>query len=181
VVTLGFEVLYIALRAFQGQQSHFNVSTPFSAALFSVIALAATAATIATAYIGLLFRTNNFPELPAAYIWAIRFGIFLFVIFAFQGFTMGSRLSHTVGAINDNSDLFVLGWSKRVGDLRVAHFLGMHALQILPLAAFYLLRNVKCIALVAAVYAIMAAYSWVQALKGTPFQKVFSSKTVDNK
>ena len=135
IILLGFEIVYIAFQASKGQQSHYNMSTPLYATLFSLMAFAATAVTLYTAYVGILFFKNDFPELPDYYLWAIRLSIVLFVIFSFEGFAMGSRLSHSVGAINDNSNLFIVGWSKTVGDLRVAHFIGMHALQVLPVVA----------------------------------------------
>jgi NO-binding membrane sensor protein with MHYT domain len=94
--------------------------------------------------------------------------IVLFVIFSFEGFAMGSRLSHTVGALNDNSNLFILGWSKTVGDLRVAHFIGMHALQVLPILSFYLLKNTKLTIAVALIYGLLALLTLLQALKGKP-------------
>ncbi len=81
---------------------------------------------------------------------------------------MGSRLSHTVGALNDNSNLFILGWSKTVGDLRVAHFIGMHALQVLPILSFYLLKNTKLTIAVAFIYGLLALLTLLQALKGKP-------------
>jgi hypothetical protein len=94
--------------------------------------------------------------------------IILFVIFSFEGFAMGSRLSHTVGAPNDNSNLFILGWSKTVGDLRVAHFIGMHALQVLPVLSFYVLKNTKLTIVVALLYGLLALLTLIQALKGKP-------------
>ncbi len=168
IVLLGFEIAYIALQAGRGQLSHYNLSTPVYSVLFSMMALAASAVTIYTAYVGFLFFSNSFPELPAYYIWAIRLSIVLFVIFSFEGFAMGSRLSHTVGAINDNSNLFILGWSKTVGDLRVAHFIGMHALQVLPVLSFYVLKNTKLTIVVALLYGLLALLTLVQALKGKP-------------
>jgi hypothetical protein len=168
IVLLGFEIAYIALQAGRGQLSHYNLSTPVYSVLFSMMALAASAVTIYTAYVGYLFFSNSFPELPTYYVWAIRLSIILFVIFSFEGFAMGSRLSHTVGAPNDNSNLFILGWSKTVGDLRVAHFIGMHALQVLPVLSFYVLKNTKLTIAVAIVYGLLALLTLLQALKGKP-------------
>jgi hypothetical protein len=168
IVLLGFEIAYIAIQAGRGQLSHYNTTTPFYAALFSMMALAASAATLYTAYVGYQFFSNDFPALPTYYLWAIRLSIVLFVIFSFEGFAMGSRLSHTVGALNDNSNLFIMGWSKTVGDLRVSHFIGMHALQVLPVLSFYVLKNTKLTILMAIIYGLLALSTLIQALRGKP-------------
>jgi hypothetical protein len=168
IILLGFEIAYIALQAGRGQLSHYNQSTPVYAALFSMMALAASAVTIYTAYVGYLFFSNSFPELPTYYVWAIRLSIVLFVVFSFEGFAMGSRLSHTVGAANDNSNLLIVGWSKTFGDLRVAHFIGMHALQIIPIVSYYLLKNTKLTIALVIGYGFLALLTLIQALKGKP-------------
>lgn len=168
VVLLGLEIAYIALMAGRGDISHYNVSTPVRSALFSMMALAASIVTLYTAYVGILFFTQSFPELPNYYVWAIRLSLIIFVVFAFEGFAMGARLSHSVGAVNDNSNWFIVGWSKTVGDLRVAHFIGMHALQVLPVLSFYLLKSTRATILVALVYALLAVFTLVQALQGKP-------------
>lgn len=168
ILLLGFEISYIAIMAGQGKQSHYNISTPFYSLMYSMMALAASAATLYIAYIGYLFFVNSFPDLPAYYIWAIRLGILIFVIFSFEGFAMGSRMNHSVGALNENSNLFIVGWSRTVGDLRVAHFIGMHALQILPLLSYYVLRHTKLTLAVALLYGLLAAFTLIQALKGKP-------------
>lgn len=102
----------------------------------------------------------------------------IFVVFSFEGFAMGSRLNHSVGAVNDNSNLLILGWSKTVGDLRVAHFIGMHALQILPILSFYLLKNTKLTIALSVAYGLLALFTLFQALKGRPLikQKVKTEK-----
>lgn len=174
MILLSFEIVYIAIMAGVGKPSHFNVSTAFYASMFSLMALAATLVTLYTAYVGVLFFIQGFPSLPSYYLWSIRLGILLFVVFSFKGFLMGSRMSHSVGLINDNSNLFVLGWSRRVGDLRVAHFIGMHALQLLPLASFYLLKDIKLTVLVALLYGALAVFTLWQALQGKP---LFGSRT----
>jgi NO-binding membrane sensor protein with MHYT domain len=168
IVLLGFEIVYIAIQASKGQLSHYNLSTPFYSAMFSLMALAATFVTLYTAFVGYLFFINSFPELPNYYVWGIRLGIIIFVIFSFEGFAMGSRLNHSVGALNDNSNWFILGWSKIVGDLRVSHFIGMHALQILPILPYYVLKNTKLTLALSIVYALLAIFTLIQALKGQP-------------
>jgi NO-binding membrane sensor protein with MHYT domain len=93
------------------------------------------------------------------------------VIFSFEGFAMGSKLSHTVGALNDNSNWFIVGWSKTFGDLRVSHFIGMHALQVLPLVSYYVLKNTKLTIAISVLYGILAMLTLIQALHGRPLFK----------
>jgi hypothetical protein len=171
ILLLGFEIFYIVFQASKGQLSHYNLSSPVYSFLFSMMALAATLVTLYTAYVGLLFFTNSFPELPNYYVWAIRLGIIIFVVFSFEGFAMGSRLSHSVGALNDNSNWFIVGWSKTVGDLRVAHFIGMHALQVLPLLSYYVFKNTKLTVGLSVVYGLLALLTLYQALNGKPLVK----------
>jgi hypothetical protein len=169
IILFGFEIVYIIFQAAKGQLSHFNISTPTYSILYSLMGLAATIITLYTAYIGLLFFSQSFPELPNYYVWAIRLSILIFVVFSFEGALMGSRMNHSVGAINDNSNWFIVGWSKTVGDLRVSHFLGMHALQLLPLLSFYIFKNTKATIIISIVYGLLATTTLVQALKGKPF------------
>lgn len=168
IILLGFEIVYIAIQAYRGQLSHFNLSTPFYSFLYGMMAMAASVVTLYTAYVGVLFFTQKFPDLPDYYLWSIRLGIFIFVIFSFEGFVMGSRLSHTIGGADGGPGLPMLNWSTRFGDPRIAHFIGMHALQILPLFSFYVLKNKTATIIVAILYCLLAASVLVQALNGNP-------------
>ncbi len=180
IILLGFEIVYIAIQANKGQLSHYNISTPLYASLYSMMAIAATIVTLYTAYVGLLFFTNKFPELPNYYVWGIRLGILIFVLFSFEGFAMGSRLNHSIGALNDNSNWFIIGWSKTVGDLRVSHFIGMHALQVLPILSYYVFKNTKLTVGISVLYGLLALFTLIQALQGKPLVKVDNSKTEKN-
>ncbi|MCX6218911.1 hypothetical protein [Spirosoma sp.] len=78
--------------------SHFNVCTPADGFLFGLMSIASTAFTAWTAYIGYLFFRLDTAAIRTAYIWGIRLGILLFVVFALEGFLMAGRMAHTVGA-----------------------------------------------------------------------------------
>ncbi len=166
IVLLGFEIIYIALQASKGELSHYNLSTPVYAALYSMMALAATLVTLYTAYVGVLFFINDFPSLPNYYVWAIRLGILIFVIFSFEGFVMGSRLTHTIGGEDGGLGIPFLHWSIKYGDPRIAHFIGMHALQVLPILSYYLLKNIKTTIAISLLYGLLAVFTLVQALQG---------------
>ena len=178
IILFGLELVYIIFQASNGQLSHFNISTVTYSILYSLMGLAATIITLYTAYIGLLFFAQSFPSLPIYYLWAIRLGILIFVVFSFEGALMGSRMNHSVGAINDNSNWFIVGWSKTVGDLRVSHFIGMHALQLLPLLSFYIFKNIKSTIIISLLYAVLAVTTLVQALNGKP---IFSQNEQNNR
>ncbi|MFD0748748.1 hypothetical protein ACFQZS_01255 [Mucilaginibacter calamicampi] len=168
IALLGFELFYITLRAAQGQLSHFNRSSPFNIAMFAAMGIAISVVTLWTAYLGVLFCIRPVPLIPLHYLWGIRMGIFIFVVFAFEGGLMGSRMAHTIGGPDGDEGLPLLNWSKKFGDARIAHFVGMHALQVLPLLSFYVLHSVAAVLLVSALYGLLALLVLIQALKGKP-------------
>lgn len=168
VFVMTFELAVIIGQAAQGKLSHFNITSPFDGVLFSLMGLAITTFTIWTGYIGYLFFISNPAHVPLAYLWGIRLGIVLFVIFAFEGGMMAARLAHTVGAPDGGPGLPGINWSTRYGDLRVAHFFGMHALQLLPLFGYYVARQPREVIIVATLYFVLVTALLVQALAGRP-------------
>ena len=50
----------------------------------------------------------------------------------------------------------------------LAHFIGMHALQVLPVLSFYLIKNTKGTVIVALLYGILALSTLIQAVQGKP-------------
>lgn len=166
VVLLGFEIVYIVWMAGRGQASHFNVSTPATAMLYGVMGTAASLVAIWTAIIALRYFQLDFPMLPESYVMAIRWSMVLFVVFAFEGFVMGSRLNHTIGGPDVGPGLPITGWSKKYGDPRIPHFVGMHALQVLPLLGFFLIRDTRWMVLALVMYGALAVWTLWLALQG---------------
>lgn len=147
-VFLTVEMLVIGGAAAAGSTSHFNVSTPLAASLWSVMAASIVIVWLAALLAAmLLFRA---PLGDPAGTLAIRAGLIIALIGMALAFLMtgptadqlnsfqGIAGAHTVGRPDGGPGLPLLGWSTEAGDLRVPHFVGMHALQLLPLAALLL-------------------------------------------
>lgn len=168
IAVLSFENLYILFRAARGEMSHFNISSGFNAMMFSLMGVAITILTLWTGYFTYLFMSRDFPELKKHYLWGIRFGLLYFVIFALGGHVMASLLGHTVGARDGGEGLPFVNWSREYGDLRVAHFLGMHSLQLLPLFGHYVSRRSIITVLLSIVYFLIVTAVFIQALISKP-------------
>lgn len=149
--TAGFFVEYVAIfiQAGRGVRSHFNFSTPFDAMLFNFMGafvIIVWILNLLTAYLLIRQKMENKP-----FAWAIRLGLLITAFGAGLGFVMTSVPTpaqqaelesgnmpaflgaHSVGVEDGGAGLPFTGWSVEGGDLRVPHFFGMHALQIIPL------------------------------------------------
>ena len=171
VIVMLFELFVITWQAANGRLSHFNISRALYANLFTLMGIAIAALTIGTFILGLQFWKIDTPKIEAGYLWGIRLGIILFAVFSFQGGIMAAKLQHTIGAADGSRGLPIVNWSKQYGDLRIAHFLGIHALQLLPLLGYFIFKKPVAIISFAAVYTIAVSYTLLQALKGIPLFK----------
>jgi len=169
VIVMIIEQVIITWQAANGRLSHFNISTPLYRSLFILMGVAISVLTAWTGVIGYYFFKQKQFNVPMPYIWGIRLGIILFVIFAFEGGVMASHLSHTVGAADGGPGIPLFNWSSRYGDLRVAHFIGIHSLQILPLFGYYIAKSNRATQLFATAYFILTIFLYIQAFNGTPF------------
>ncbi|QWS34597.1 hypothetical protein [Curtobacterium aetherium] len=125
--------------------SHCNFTDTTSSTVYVVMAASIGVVWTATPVVAVfLFRAPLGDRARRA---AVRAGVVLALVGMSTGFLMvgptGAQLAdyrgivgaHTVGAPDGGPGLPGPGWSTVAGDLRVPHFLGMHALQLLPLLA----------------------------------------------
>ncbi|MDU0372462.1 hypothetical protein ACFPAF_18830 [Hymenobacter endophyticus] len=166
------EIGCVFLQAARGTTSHYNVASVFDIVVFQLMGVFIAANTVLTlAALYLVWRHR--PQGPAGYVWGIRLGLLVFLVGSVLGGVMIGLNRHTVGAPDGGPGLPGLGWSTRAGDLRIAHFLGMHALQALPLLGWWLSRRIPSRAtlltwLGATLYAGAVALLFIGAMQGQP-------------
>ncbi len=174
--TLIIEIVLITMQAARGVTSHFNHTTAFDSAVFAFMGASITFNILVAAYVALKFWKTE-AKIPAPYLWGIRIGLTIFVLASLEGFAMVSHSAHSVGVPDGGPGLPAVNWSTRGGDLRVAHFFGIHALQLLPLAGYLLsspraesLTNnaVRWVQAGGAVYALLALLLFLRAMAGRP-------------
>ncbi|QKG56817.1 hypothetical protein GKZ68_09400 [Hymenobacter sp. BRD128] len=166
------EQAVIFIQAGRGTTSHYNVSSPLNGVLFGLMGVFIAVNTVMTIWAGYLAWRYR-PHGPAGYVWGLRLGLLVFLIGSVLGGFMIHNQQHTVGAPDGGPGLPGLGWSTVAGDLRIAHFLGMHALQALPLLGWALSRRVPRRAAVltwvgTGLYAAAVAGLLLGALAGRP-------------
>ena len=171
-----FELAYITVQAALGQRSHYNQSDLAHFALYGMMGAAALLMLATKIPLAIEIWRRPTRDLDPTLRLAVTFGIALTVALgALSGLYMSQQYGtgHNVGAVGGAAPLF--GWNRAGGDLRVAHFLGMHGEQILPLVAvaaswafggtwarrMVIASSVAIAALTVAVFA--------QALLGRPF------------
>jgi len=170
------EIACISVQSLRGVPSHFNEATAFDGAVFGAMGMMIAVNTILMVVLLVLFLVCE-THLPRPQVWGIRFGIALLLLASGVGGRMVGGDAHSVGGPDGGRGLPFVGWSTEHGDLRPAHALGLHALQVLPLFGWWAVRlrapitERKRTALVAAfATAYLAAFGalLLQALAGRP-------------
>jgi hypothetical protein len=188
-VSLFIEMAVVFTQTVRGERSHFNQQTPTDELLWSVMGTTIAVLWLATLVAAILLWFS--PDADRARTLAVRLGSMICLGGLALGFLMtipsGEQIAagggiigaHTVGAADGGAGIPILNWSTEHGDLRIPHFIGMHALQLIPLALILVelasrrIRPLKDVRVrvgvvwtTASVYvAVVALVTW-QALRG---------------
>ena len=169
------EIACIALQSLRGVPSHFNDRTAFDGAVFGLMGFMILLNTLLAGLLLVLYFAVP-TDLPGPYLWAVRLSLALFLLGSAVGPLMVSRGAHAVGVPDGGPGLPFVNWSTEGGDLRAAHAIGLHALQVLPLAAWALGRlrllteseETMAVSGLAAVLLLLFVLLLRQALAGRP-------------
>ncbi|MFF0435901.1 hypothetical protein ACFYU9_27300 [Streptomyces sp. NPDC004327] len=186
------EMVLITGQVIRGRRSHFNNATPFDTAVFRTMGLTVVVLWLAALLIAVLLLRARI--LDRATAWAVRLSSLIALAGAAVGFVMvvptPEQLArpdsptigaHSVGVPDGGPGLPLTGWSTTGGDLRIAHFFGMHALQLVPLVLLVLAAlapryarladdrvRLRLVLVGAGSYAATFALLTWQALRGQP-------------
>lgn len=171
IAIMTIEMAIITLQSARGTTSHFNNSTPLNDALFSIMGISIVTSTVLTAIILYKYFRADI-ELPRSIVWGMRLGLIVFLLGSIEGGYMSTQIGHTVGAADGGPGLPIVNWSTIAGDLRIAHFIGLHSLQAIPIAAClferYRIAPVAGTAAFALIYFATFTALFAHALMGRP-------------
>lgn len=187
-IVFALEVAIIAVQAGRGTTSHFNAATVLDRTLFVVMGVAILVQTLVSVSVAVALWRQRFAD--RALGWALRLGMILTIAGAMTGPLMtrptpeqlavaraGGPLpivgAHSVGGRDGGPGMPLTGWSREHGDVRVPHFVGLHAIQALALVALAVGRlrrpervRVRLVLAAAASYAALFALLLAEALRG---------------
>jgi hypothetical protein len=169
------EMAYLIFQAAQAQHSHFNDTTSFHSTMYSLMGVGAVVLIALPVVIAWLAKGDIAfgPATQSGIWWG---AIISFVLTVIIGGYLGGNGSHFVGD-QSNPELVLpfFGWSTEVGDLRPAHFLSLHALQVLPLIGLWADRTdqgITTIWVAGFIYSALTVTLFIQALFGQPLIRI---------
>jgi hypothetical protein len=179
------EMLVIVGQVLRGTTSHYNETSALNSALWRSMGVAIGILFVAHFVIAVVAARQQLADRAAAY--AVRLGLGLsllgmlaavpMVLPSAEPGTPGIAGAHTVGLPDGGPGLPLVGWSTVGGDLRIGHFVGLHALQALPLLAILLSRfagrltvptRARLLLVAGAAYGVLTVSLTWQALRGQP-------------
>ncbi len=177
--TLLVEIVIIVYQASRGVMSHYNQTSLFDGLLFAAMGILIGINVVVMAFFvieTIRLKLNT----PRSVQWAILMGWLVVLFGSWVGGQMIGQMSHNVGVADGGAGLPLLNWSTVAGDLRVAHFFGLHGIQIIPLFALGLSKKWKVtnkkqiitVIVFGLLYASWIGWTFYQAKQAMPFLKI---------
>jgi hypothetical protein len=186
IAMLTIEMLIIVGQVIRGTTSHYNETSALNSVLFESMGTAILVVFVAHFVLAVAVARRPLADRTAAY--AVRLGLGLSLLGMLAAVPMvlpsaapgieGISGAHTVGLADGGPGLPLVGWSTVGGDLRIGHFVGLHALQALPLLAILLNRflagrlsvptRARLLLVAGAAYAMLTVSLTLQALRAQP-------------
>ncbi len=167
------EVVWLSTAAMLNTASHFNTTVPLLTTIYSLMGAFAVLLTSASLVMGISIWRNRKTDLSPALHLSVALGLILtFALTIPVAGYLSASGGHFVGT--STREMWIMGWSRDAGDLRVAHFLATHALHFIPLAGLIAASTIpaqatRTVWLAAALFSGLVAFTFVQALQGQPF------------
>lgn len=171
--TLLLEIGIIVLQASRGVLSHYNINNPTDALLFSAMGIL-IGINVLIMFLFIIETLRLKLDVPKPIQWAIFFGWCIVFFGSWVGGQMIGQLGHNIGVPDGGPGLPLLNWSTIGGDLRIAHFFGLHGIQLVPLFAFVLVKKgnlspknqLRAVTIFALAYAFWIGFTFYQAKLG---------------
>jgi len=155
-ISIVLEMVTIITQVARGTTSHFNLTSPLNTFLWMAMGTFIVFVWIMNLLLAILLIGQHITD--RAFAWSLRLGVLISfvgmaVAFLMVGPTPAQKVAivahqrariigaHSVGIADGGPGLPIVGWSTVGGDLRVAHFAGLHALQVLPLLGWLISRR----------------------------------------
>ena len=175
--TLVFMLPWLYGAALIGEPAHYNREHPVLAPMYSIMGVVSVLFTTGAIVYAVLIAINRQSPLAVYFRYAVVLSLTISFIFTvIMAGELASMDSHWIGGTaSDKQGMFLFGWSRDGGDLRVAHFFSLHAMQFIPLAALFGLpkrvANTPRLfaAMLSLLYCGLLFYVYFQAKSGRPF------------
>jgi hypothetical protein len=133
-IGLAAEQVLITMQAARGVRSHFNNDTGFDSTVYGMMGNFVGIVWLATLVMAIAITRRPIQDRIVRRI-SIA-GTWLVLLGSSVGFLLVAAQKHSIGGVDGGPILPFVGWNRNIGDLRPAHFVGLHALQVLIVIAW---------------------------------------------
>lgn len=140
--TLSIELVIIVMQGARGVQSHYNMSSPMDGLLFAAMGIL-IGINVMIMCLFLVDTLRAKPKVSKTVLMSLALGWISILFGSYVGGQMIGQMSHSVGVADGTPGMALINWSLQGGDLRIAHFFGIHGLQLIPMTGYFWSRKFK--------------------------------------